>query len=72
MALAGLPAAQAGTFSSWAKSGQSSLISGDNTVRLVSDTPGQAGAGWAPSSIDLSSIMSNQANYTEVLFSFKV
>jgi PEP-CTERM motif len=72
VALAGLPAAQAGTFSSWAKSGQSSLISGGNTVRLVSDTPGQAGAAWAPGSIDLSSIMSNQANYTEVLFSFKV
>jgi hypothetical protein len=72
VALGGLPEAHAGTFSSWSTAGQSSLINGGNVVRLTSDVVGQSGAVWAPGSINLASIMSNQASYTEILFSFKV
>ncbi len=63
---------QAATFTNWSQYGQSALISGGSAVRLVSDGASQSGAAWAPGSIDMGSIMANTANYTEILFSFRL
>jgi hypothetical protein len=64
--------AHAGTFSTWEQDGSASLINQGQILRLASDASNQSGAGWAPGTLDLASIMSNKANTFEALFSFRV